>query len=1341
MTIFDKYEKLSEDAQRLLCFYVSYGLGANKRMSEHLYVLTKYCFTTFNGEAALQELLEHGIMREDGRDWYLNSTKYEVNDDDVVPALWYMYDKRKDLATSFIASKQTGNQQFQFVRLAVKEMVENDNAVNKAASAIHPDQAKYFFSIAEHKECHSMISVLSSETFIALCKGLVDYWIEHDKVCDSAPIASLITQYPGMTEATRYRLLALFDLYQYIATGNTPSEGVFQGVPEGQLQVALTLMNAGNNEIALNIFSKLWKQKAGVASTSECFDNPIIYFYFILSLIHYRQEASKQQLRLLVLQPNTASNSRFLPGKIVGEDYLEINKRLHHSQLMQMYDNAIKGEIPVIYQHFAFMLCSYFGYSSSSMIADECIPNLALLRHEMLPFITLPDGEKEMLNELFGDVQPLNSIPHKAVWQNIIDELTREALGETPEQKATEDIRLMYIRQSMDTDVIVVREQTRLKNGSWGNGKVLAESKYKQGDLPYMNEADHRILARRNSSGKWSLTLSDVIEEMVGDKRLYFGNNAPFELVKVDKDTPYIIVEKENGHFVVKSNVSLSALKNNPVIIENSPTHYSVINIPAQVRSWYERLLSVGSFPLSAEESLREFLPTIGGKVEVHSSLIEGGSTLPIVDGNSNIGFKLSPRNNGNYDVEVFVRPLQGGNRTYKPAWGDNIIIDENEEGRVRVSRNMKLEEVNLSVVKGLWESEGVDFEYHATYSPEFVLELIQFIQRAPEMCFAEWPEGQNMRVRTLTRGASSWNGVLKARGQWFEIEGDVKIDDNTVVSISQLLDLIGKSKGKFIKLNDFEFIALSEKLKMQLRSLEALANKERGKIRISPFSAALMSEDLLFGEITFEMDKQLYEIRERILESSSYSPEIPKELNATLRPYQVDGYQWIARLNSWGAGALLADDMGLGKTIQTIAFLLLKKEEGPSLVVAPASVAPNWKTELDKFAPCLNSQILNFATNRRAMIENAKAGDVVITTYGILLSIQDEITKKNWNVACLDEAHIIKNRGAKTSAAAMKIQATNRVMLTGTPVQNHLGELWSLFQFVNPGMLGNYDNFSQKFIIPIEGYQDKEKQQQLDRIVHPFMLRRTKQAVLKELPEKTEIYHEVNLTNDEMAVYESIRTRAEKMLADNMTTKGGGSEVDMNVLAEITRLRQAACSAQLIEPKWSGECSKITTLAELLQGVIEGGNRALVFSQFVGFFDLIKPELDKRGMQYFYIDGSVPVKKRTEMVIAFQEGECSIFLISLKAGGLGLNLTGANYVFHLDPWWNPAIEQQATDRAYRIGQNQAVTVYHLVSKNTIEEKIIRLHQTKRDLADNLLDGTDISHKLTGKDLLEMVMK
>jgi SNF2 family DNA or RNA helicase len=306
--------------------------------------------------------------------------------------------------------------------------------------------------------------------------------------------------------------------------------------------------------------------------------------------------------------------------------------------------------------------------------------------------------------------------------------------------------------------------------------------------------------------------------------------------------------------------------------------------------------------------------------------------------------------------------------------------------------------------------------------------------------------------------------------------------------------------------------------------------------------------------------------------------------------------------------------------------------------------------------------------------------------------------------------------------------------MLTGTPVQNHLGELWNLFQFVNPGLLGSYEDFSRRFIGPIEVAKDKERQQQLDRIVHPFMLRRTKEKVLDELPEKTEIYQTVDLSPEEMAVYEIIRENAQQMLEAENSEK-----VSINALAEITRLRQASCAAQLVEKNWKGKCSKIEALIEALEPIIESGDAALVFSQFTSFLAIVQKELDKAGIPYLYIDGTVSVKERQKLVEKFQNGECPVFIISLKAGGLGLNLTRANYVFHLDPWWNPAIEQQATDRAHRMGQHNAVTVYHFLSSGTIEEKIKRLHEQKRDLAENILEGTDMSGKITGKELLEMI--
>lgn len=1342
--IFDRYEQLSEDAQRLLCYYAYGGMDSYHRMEEHIYTLKQYCFPSFEGQSALDELTQQGIFINIGRDWYNNNSRYDICSEDFVPALWYLYECRKDLVLAFKRLNQKSGQNYMFVRYAVKQLVENDYQACSSANVIPPEHAHFFFCVATEARFQPLFENFQPSTFTTFFENVCDYLIEQDLVVNTVLLSVVISQYSAITESTRSRLLAIVELYEYIATGKLPSNGFFDKISYGYMLFALHALCEGKYTDSAKWFSVALKARAKENGSKENSMSFFMTFYLTIALMAVINEnkedenevvdACKKKVHEIATTLSIKTDTKMLPVRVLAEDFCNINRALHRELVQRMYNEANTNTLPSIFRPMAFLLANYLGYPTNEMDINLCIPHLALLQHEMSKYLPLYTAERESLRKRFGQQPALVNIYHKAEWESVLEGLMDNADGNTTNEQEP-DTRLMYIRESMNSHTIQVREQTRLKNGSWGNGKRLSDTRYRKGDVEGMNNADRRILARLNHSEHWELQLEDVIEEMVDDSRLYLGQSAPFEKIQVNRDKPYLIVENEGDHFVVKSNVPARNAKDDLIIVEESPTVYSLINIPNEIRSYYVKLLQLGQLPLEAEPTLRNLLTKIGGKVELHSSLIEGGSTLPIIDGQWNTGFKLSPKQGGNWEVEVFVRPLPGGRRTYRLGEGDDIIIDENEEGRTRVKRNIPMERSNLEIVKAFWDSMDEDYEEKEVYPPEFILELIQMIQEHRESFYAEWPEGQGFKIRTLSHRTASWSGVLKQRGQWFDIEGDVDIDENTRISISELLELVSKSKGKYIQLNEGEFVALSEKLRRQLNALDAIANRERGKIKISPFSAALMGDDLLHGDLELTMDNELHTIRQRILDGSNYQPAIPKELNATLRPYQKDGYLWMARLNSWGAGALLADDMGLGKTIQTIAFLLLKKDEGPSLVVAPASVAPNWKTELEKFAPSLHVQILNFATNRQKVIADAKAGDIIITTYGILLSIQDDITQKHWNVACLDEAHIIKNRGAKTSAAAMKIQADNRVMLTGTPVQNHLGELWNLFQFVNPGLLGGYEHFSQKFIVPIEGYQDKEKQEQLERIVHPFMLRRTKQSVLKELPEKTEIYHTVELNRDELAIYESIRTRAERMLQE------GGLDIDMHVLAEITKLRQAACSAQLIESKWTGDCSKIIALVELLQGVIEGGNRALVFSQFVSFFDLVKKELDKLGMKYFYIDGSVPLKQRTEMVNAFQQGENSLFLISLKAGGLGLNLTGANYVFHLDPWWNPAIEQQATDRAYRIGQNQAVTVYHLVSKNTIEEKIIRLHQTKRDLAENILAGTDTSYKLTGKDLLEMVAK
>ncbi|RMG73101.1 MAG: DEAD/DEAH box helicase, partial [Bacteroidetes bacterium] len=402
----------------------------------------------------------------------------------------------------------------------------------------------------------------------------------------------------------------------------------------------------------------------------------------------------------------------------------------------------------------------------------------------------------------------------------------------------------------------------------------------------------------------------------------------------------------------------------------------------------------------------------------------------------------------------------------------------------------------------------------------------------------------------------------------------------------------------------------------------------------------------------------------------------------------------------------------------------------------APASVARNWLREAERFAPSLRPLLLHEG-NRAETIAGLGPYDLLITSYTLLQIEQDGLSTVEFATVILDEAQAIKNRQTKRSQAAKSLQAGFRLLTTGTPIENHLGELWNLFDFLNPGLLGSLDQFNTRFAQPIERNQDTEKRAQLRKLLRPFILRRRKSEVLDELPEKTEITLSVTLSDDERAFYEALRREAVERLDASGPEAGGGQHI--RILAEITRLRQACCHPQLVTPESEIGSSKLEVFAETVRELRENGHKALVFSQFVRHLRLIEDWVQAEGIAYQYLDGQTPLKEREKRVAAFQRGEGDLFLISLKAGGVGLNLTAADFVIHLDPWWNPAVEDQASDRAHRIGQQRPVTVYRLVTEQTIEEKIVRLHAEKRELADSLLEGTDTGGKLDAEALLALL--
>lgn len=1282
------------------------------------------------------ELVNKNLLERGGYNFTYRELMYRISPKVMVKVLEWLYDT--DEGNQVLTVLCEVFKYFQMnqkpVQIALCEYIRSNYRNTSEASIIFSADVAYLQPIINDDKYMSLLSHITEACFVELVNSTLTLCYQGEMFIDSKRITTLAEARNYSTDLRRDELLYAIYLYAYLAEGKKPKHVTNKPIFESHLLSAVILTFKGQYADALKEFRKaqvIYNTKNSKTIVSTNLPTSIANFLYIVCC---KREGTANGESMIANFIRRNEKVKTEPIKAAWALACALtNRKGYVTDIKLLFMSADKLSKQLI-----VLLVNYLG--RTNIITDEGIennsPQWLCIKYDNEKFKPLSEKEHKLAEKSYYENHLLTSIYVKQQWEYVLESLSANKMGQIKDAEQSE--RLAYYMQDINDNVCEVRQQQILKSGAWSAGKAIGYNNFMTMSEENMQPEDIRIRDRErygNKGSNYYVHLTSVLPEMTSHSRLYVGKWAPYSIVTVSEEMPYLIIERSNSEFTIKSNVPEEQVDKDYLVVSRGASSINYLRMTPELRPYFSQLLDLGKFPLDAEEQLSRFLESLRGKVEVHSSLIRGGSTLETVKGTSNITLQMRPQGKDAYIVSIFCRPLADGRAQCVPGEGSSVIFDISGPTRVCVERDLEQERNNYyNIVNGV---EGT-LPPEKTFQVDAfgLLPILDFIRQQGENCpyVVEWPEGHKLRLNSRST-ASQWNATLKKnKNGWFEMEGSVQLDDNTKVSVAELLDLIGQSKNRFIRLGEGEYIALSERLHRQLMGLDALVSRQRGRLQMSAFSAALLDTSIIDGELHLEVDPELIEIRKRILDSSEYKPEIPTTLNATLRGYQIEGYQWIARLNSWGAGALLADDMGLGKTMQTIAYLLFKAHEGPALVIAPASVAPNWKSEIEKFAPSLNVSILNFIANRSTFISEAKAGDVVICTYGLLLSVKTEITQKEWTTAVLDEAHVIKNRGAKTSGVAMQLKTKYRIMLTGTPVQNHLGELWNLFQFVNPGLLGSYEDFSHRFIGPIEVAKDKERQQQLDRIVHPFMLRRTKEKVLDELPEKTEIYQTVELSSEEMAVYEIIRERAQHMLESENSEK-----VSINALAEITRLRQASCAAQLVEKNWKGKSSKIEALIDALEPIVESGEAALVFSQFTSFLAIVLKELEKAGIPYLYIDGTVSVKERQKLVEQFQNGECPIFVISLKAGGLGLNLTRANYVFHLDPWWNPAIEQQATDRAHRMGQHNAVTVYHFLSSGTIEEKIKRLHEQKRDLAENILEGTDMSGKITGKDLLEMI--
>ncbi len=563
----------------------------------------------------------------------------------------------------------------------------------------------------------------------------------------------------------------------------------------------------------------------------------------------------------------------------------------------------------------------------------------------------------------------------------------------------------------------------------------------------------------------------------------------------------------------------------------------------------------------------------------------------------------------------------------------------------------------------------------------------------------------------------------------WFGLSGGLEVD-GVIIELEALLQMVAAGR-RYLAVEGRGWVALQDSLREQLEALEQLS-------RLGPEGRAIPAvgvgavEALARAGAEIEADERWAALRARVQAAERVEVSAPAGLRATLRPYQLAGLRWMAQLASWGAGAVLADDMGLGKTVQALALLLLRAGEGPALVVAPTSVEANWLSEAARFAPGLEVWAHRARRPGAGGSSGAPPGpaQVVVVSYGLLVRDQAELGAVAWATVVLDEAHAIKNSDTARARAARALNAGFVLALTGTPVENRVSELWSLLSVTAPGLLGSLGRFRETFVGPIEREGDRDRRARLAALIRPFVLRRRKSEVAPELPPRTERSELLPMSPPHRARYEA--ARAEALQGLSAAPELGEEARRLAVLAALTRLRLLACHPALVSGAgdFAGVVSKLERLRALLAELRAAGQQVLVFSQFVRHLDLVEAALLRDGHLLCRLDGGTPVARRQAQIERFQAGQADVFLISLQAGGVGLNLTAASAVIHLDPWWNPAVEDQATGRAHRIGQARPVTVIRLITEGTVEQTVLEMHADKRELVSGLLSGTEAAARL-----------
>ncbi|ADH86016.1 DEAD/DEAH box helicase [Desulfurivibrio alkaliphilus] len=928
---------------------------------------------------------------------------------------------------------------------------------------------------------------------------------------------------------------------------------------------------------------------------------------------------------------------------------------------------------------------------------------------------------------------------------------------------------LLRYREDLDHCGLRPLFQQRRPDGTWSRGRPVAlnrllaltegnpDSRHRplpaidQLPLSPRDQAICHCLARGGStlSGGFHVLPQPDLHLLVGHPHLYLAG-AGHQPLRLEHGQPTLLIEPEPPQ-----NLRLRLHPFPPptgqTLHRRDETCLQIISSPPALRELAAWLGPEGvSQPRQGSQQLLALLRELPPDLAVFSCLDLQLPHSETMAPNNRVIVQFFPASSG-LKVRLRVRPLGPDGPELNPGHGPPLLWAGISGRRYRLRRELAEETDRAQKLAAYckldWKRQqsndpaGPDPATWTLTSPQSCLEFLNRLQEISPPVPQEWPAGRGFSL-SPTIELQRLQLKISKKNDWFALNGALQLDDGLVLELSSLLRTTKRGKGRFIPLGHGRFLSLSNELKRKIDEIEAFAELHRGEIRLHPLAVRLLlnaEEPQVPGQRPqVSTDGHWQDFLTRLEQNRTRQDPPPTGLKTRLRHYQLTGYRWLRQMADLQLGACLADDMGLGKTIQALALLLARSNQGPGLVVAPTSLCLNWQAEAHRFAPGL--RLIHYSgRNRSQLLTQLGAGDLVVCSYGMLQRDAGVIGAVHWHTIVLDEAQAIKNFLAKRSRAAMQLQGDCKLITTGTPLENHLTELWTLFRFINPGLLGSLEQFRKKFIIPIEQHGDQQARQRLKKLLTPFILRRLKNEVLQELPPRTDITLQVSMHREEAALYEALRRQARATLKNGANRDRPGAP--LQVLAEIMKLRRACCHPRLVLPDSTMPGAKLELLTKVVAELLENRHRILVFSQFVDHLAIVRQYLDEQQISYQYFDGATPARVRQQRVRDFQAGRGKLFLISLRAGGLGLNLTAADYVIHLDPWWNPAVEEQASDRAHRIGQDKPVTIYRLITTGTIEEKILAMHQQKRHLAAELLDATRSGPPRSYDELLALLEK